>query len=139
MRKAIKAVRYLLGKGANIDYMDKNGVTALLAAVHWENNAVAEELLKAGADPNLAVSTHGFCTGPLLSATFKNNFEMIAILMAYGADLRNALELNSKGNGFKINEEQQKMLQTAWNVAQLTRIRHFESTKYMDTLLAVCS
>jgi ankyrin repeat protein len=42
-----------LKKGVNINYRDKNGGTALQAAVHWNNHEVAEVLLKNGADPNL--------------------------------------------------------------------------------------
>jgi ankyrin repeat protein len=39
--RAIKAVKYLLERGVDINYQDKNGITALLAAVHWNNNEVA--------------------------------------------------------------------------------------------------
>jgi ankyrin repeat protein len=37
MRRAVKAIEYLLKRGVDINYRDKNGITALLAACHWEN------------------------------------------------------------------------------------------------------
>lgn len=36
--RATKAVKYLLQKGVEINYRDKNGITALLSACHWGNN-----------------------------------------------------------------------------------------------------
>ncbi len=33
--RAIKAVSYLLKRGVDINYRDKNGITALLTACHW--------------------------------------------------------------------------------------------------------
>ena len=84
--RAIKAVNYLLAKGVDINYRDKNGITALLSACHWGNNEIAEILLQNGADPNLSSNTNNFFTNPLLSACFKKNTELTIMLLKYGAD-----------------------------------------------------
>ena len=70
MARAIKASIYLIGKGIDINYRDKSGGTALYSAVHWSNFALAEVLLKKGADPNLGSTKH-FINLPIISATFK--------------------------------------------------------------------
>ncbi len=76
----------------DINYRDKTGGTALYAAVHWQNNTLAEVLLKKGADPNLG-STKQFINLPLISATFKNDIEMMIMLISYGADVDLAFQL----------------------------------------------
>ena len=70
----------------DINYRDKTGGTALYAAVHWQNNALVEVLLKKGADPNLG-STMEFINLPLISATFKNDIDLMIMLISYGADV----------------------------------------------------
>jgi len=90
--RAIKATLYLLERGIDINYRDKSGGTALYAAVHWQNTELAEVLLKKGADPNLG-STSNFINVPLLSATVKNNIELIILLISYGADVDLAFAL----------------------------------------------
>lgn len=39
--RAIKAINFLLKKGVDINYRDKNGITALLSACHWGNTEIA--------------------------------------------------------------------------------------------------
>ena len=99
--RAIKATVYLIEKGIDINYRDKSGGTALQAAVHWQNYEVAEVLLKHGADPNLG-SMEKFLNIPLISATFKNNQKMIVMLISYGANVDEALDLADKKKGFPI-------------------------------------
>lgn len=45
MKRAKVAVNYLLKRGVDINYGDKNGMTALISACHWGNNAIAKILL----------------------------------------------------------------------------------------------
>lgn len=45
MKRAVKAVNYLLKRGVDINYRDKNGITALLSACHWGNTPIAKILL----------------------------------------------------------------------------------------------
>lgn len=61
----------------DINYRGKNGETALLSASHWGRFEVVEALLKHGADPNFGSKIAGFCTNPLLSATFKNHKRVV--------------------------------------------------------------
>lgn len=86
----------------DINYRDKTGGTALQAAVHWNNLEVAEVLLKMGADPNLG-STQRFLNIPLISATFKQNEKMIVMLISYGANVEEALDLAEKNKGFPLS------------------------------------
>jgi ankyrin repeat protein len=73
-------------KGVDINYRDKNGGTALMAACHWGNNDIAKILLEKGADVNLGTNNQ-FFTSPLLSAYFKKNLELVNILLQYNADV----------------------------------------------------
>ena len=80
-RRALIAVEYLLKRGADINYQDKNGITALLSACHWEEYDMAELLLKKGANPNIGSNSNNFYTTPLLSAMFKNNIQIVNLLL----------------------------------------------------------
>jgi ankyrin repeat protein len=41
MRRAVKAMTYLLNRGVDINFRDKNGMTALLTSCHWGNYEAA--------------------------------------------------------------------------------------------------
>lgn len=84
-RRAVKAVNYLVKKGADINFRGKNGATALLSASHWGYYSIVETLLLHGADPNLGTEVLGFCTNPLLSAVFKGHKKIATLLILYGA------------------------------------------------------
>lgn len=100
MDRAVKATQYLLDKGVDINYRDKSGGTALYSAVHWQNKPLVELLLSRGADPNIGSSQH-FINLPLISAMFKQNMEIIILLISYGAEVEKAFELsNSPQRGF---------------------------------------
>lgn len=122
--RAIKATEYLVKKGVNINYRDKTGGTALQAAVHWNNFEVAEVLLKLGADPNLG-SSERFLNIPLISATFKQNEKMIVMLISYGANVEEALDLAEKNKGFPLRQEQKDLLNSASNLEKLIRRRRY--------------
>lgn len=84
--RALKVINYLIDRGVDINYRDKNGGTALYSAVHWQNFELAELLLSRGADPNLG-STEHFINLPLISATIKQNMNLMILLISYGADV----------------------------------------------------
>ena len=84
--RAIKAIDYLIKRGIDINYRDKDGATALLSACHWGYNRIVEFLLQKGADPNFGSENKGFQTNPLLSAAYKSHKEIVELLLVYGAD-----------------------------------------------------
>lgn len=97
-------MNYLVKRGVDIDYQDKNGCTALLSASHWENTSIAGILLNYGANPNLGYDNHGFFLNPLISAIIKNNKTLIIMLVSYGADPTIAEKNDSKVGNFKLSE-----------------------------------
>ncbi len=102
MKRAVIAVNYLLKRGVDINYRDKNGITALLSACHWGNTAIAKILLENGADVDTASNTNSFFTNPLLSAYFKKSLDLVILLLQYNADVELAIELSNKGTGLKL-------------------------------------
>ena len=103
--RAIKVSLYLLERGVDINYQDKNGATALYTAVHWQRFELAELLLSKGANPNIG-STKNFINLPLISATVKKNMDLIILLISYGADIEQAFELTrDHKSGFTLTEE----------------------------------
>ena len=54
MSRSIDVIKYLLTAGANIDYQDRDGCTALMHSCCIKNKEIFEVLLKAGADPSLS-------------------------------------------------------------------------------------
>jgi ankyrin repeat protein len=137
--RAIKATLYLLERGVDINYRQKNGGTALYAAVHWQNLELAELLLSKGADPNLG-STENFLNLPLISATIKENTDMIILLISYGADVELISALAQKGKGgFTLTEEQKKLLRSASNLESMIRRRRYELALGKSSVLSVLS
>lgn len=78
---------YLIGAGAPVNASSNNPlkVTPLHSAVAGNNFALAELLLKCGADPNLRQSG-GFT--PLHAAAQNGNVDLLRILLINGADLK---------------------------------------------------
>jgi Flp pilus assembly protein TadB len=81
-------------------------------------------LLKFGADPNLG-SSERFLNIPLISATFKQNEKMIVMLISYGANVEEALDLAEKNKGFPLRQEQKDLLNSASNLEKLIRRRRY--------------
>lgn len=79
----LAAVTALLGRQAQVNFVDENGATALAWAARNANAPMAEALLKAGADANL-VNDYG--VGPLLVAAQLGDAALVRALLAGGAD-----------------------------------------------------
>lgn len=90
----LEVVKNQLSKGANINakvFKDTDhptgryleGESALFAAVSKNHLKIAKYLLKQGADPNIGKAS----TYPLYAATNLQNFEMMDLLIKYGANI----------------------------------------------------
>jgi ankyrin repeat protein len=79
-------VRYLLGKGANVNFAAPgNGFTALTGAIAGGHRDVVGILLDAGADVNHRYVEQRF--SPLLAAAADGDAEIVRMLIAAGADV----------------------------------------------------
>ena len=78
-------IELLLKAGASVDESSDWAGTALKYAVENENTAIAQQLLKAGANPNLSDAKNA--QTPLMTAVQKGNFEMAQHLIKAGADV----------------------------------------------------
>ncbi len=76
-------IQQLISEGVDVNAARADGVTALLWAAHWDDQATAELLLKAGADPN-AAEDQGVT--PLARAAENASAAMVSKLLAAGAD-----------------------------------------------------
>lgn len=77
-------VKNMLNCGANVNFVDRKGLTALHIAVFFEHLNIVTELLKYGADVNIQ-NKYGHT--PLFIAVEKNNFHIASKLIEYGADV----------------------------------------------------
>ncbi len=91
-RGDVKAVRRLLGEGADPDRIAFGDGTPLMGAVRSGEIGIVELLLEAGADPDLASRGDGT---PLIVAADREETEMVRVLLAAGADP----DLASPGEG----------------------------------------
>jgi len=79
-----QGVRAALSQGANPNQRDPQGHTALLYAVHQGNVALAEALLSAGAEVDLAKTPQGLT--PVMLAAARGERQMTELLLRAGAD-----------------------------------------------------
>jgi ankyrin repeat protein len=77
------AVARLVGEHTNLNAREQDGATALAWAAMRSNSAIAELLLKAGADPNLA---NEMGVSPLLLAIENASGSIATLLLEKGAD-----------------------------------------------------
>ncbi|MDA3906309.1 MAG: tetratricopeptide repeat protein, partial [Bacteroidales bacterium] len=78
------SVKFWLEKGANVDYLDENGNTALLQAIGYYNNELVEYLINKGASLN---TRNDITSPPILIAAIKGNLRACYLLWKNGADL----------------------------------------------------
>jgi len=74
----VRNIKQLLNKGADINYQDESGFTALMLAVDRQNDRVAEYLLNQGADPLLPNKDH-----EVASDFVSRNSPLFIILQGY--------------------------------------------------------
>lgn len=82
-RRDLLWVRFLLGKGANMNIQDRDGNTALSDAAQIGFTDGASQLLEVGASPDLA-NNRG--ETPLVLATQAHDIDTVRALLQYGAD-----------------------------------------------------
>jgi quinoprotein dehydrogenase-associated probable ABC transporter substrate-binding protein len=78
-------VRYLIAHGADVNARDGEGNTALINAVRFGFDALADALLAQRADPNLADRASGWT--PLMFAAWGDDAALVQALARYGAGL----------------------------------------------------
>lgn len=76
-------VRRLLASGVEVDFKSHDGSTALCAAARRGHRTIAELLLRAGANPNVAIRGSG--ATPVSLARSKGHQDLIQLLRRYGA------------------------------------------------------
>ena len=77
---------------------------------------------------------------PLISAAVKQNMGLIILLISYGADVEQAFRLSEQEkSGFKLSEEQRKILRSASNLESLIRRRRYEIALGQSSVLSVLS
>lgn len=81
-------VAALAAKGVNPDARNRRNMTATMVAIHLDRLDVLEELLDAGASPDLESYTHiyGDARTPLTVATHLGNLAAVRMLLDTGAD-----------------------------------------------------
>ncbi len=76
-------VKFLIGKGADVNKQDSQGWTPLANAARQRKDKIAEILLENGANPNL--SSDG--TTPLIAAVMRDSVPTIDVLLKHGAKI----------------------------------------------------
>ena len=88
-KRDLEIARFLISRGANVNLTDEGGITALYRAVDREDMQLSRLLLENGADANLR-------DAPLIRAAFKDNVELMALLLDHGA--KTELKRHGKDN-----------------------------------------
>lgn len=78
------AIKALVHLGADIDFENRNGLTAFIHAVQLEQKAAIKLLLSLGADINFVNNKQ---MTPLMYAVYAQNNDMIVYLLDLGADI----------------------------------------------------
>ena len=90
-------VELLIAHGADIDSLDEEGLTPLLAAVEGGSLEGVEDLLVAGADVNVGDREYG--ATPLMVAAFDGRSEIVQRLLEAGAAVNAHARGNTEGEG----------------------------------------
>jgi quinoprotein dehydrogenase-associated probable ABC transporter substrate-binding protein len=77
-------VKFLVGKGADVNQADDQGWTPLLSAARQRHDDMIKLLIELGADVNLAKSDG---TTPLIAAASRDHVPSIKVLLEHGADI----------------------------------------------------
>jgi len=83
--KSLKIIGYLIEKGANINFRDQRGVTALVWAAWAGKLENVVYLVDHGADVNVKCSNSDWNMTPLLMAINRNHKEVVDYLKSKGA------------------------------------------------------
>jgi quinoprotein dehydrogenase-associated probable ABC transporter substrate-binding protein len=77
-------VKFLVGKGADVNQADDQGWTPLISAARQRHDDMIKLLIELGADVNLAKSDG---TTPLIAAASRDHVPSIKVLLEHGADI----------------------------------------------------
>jgi quinoprotein dehydrogenase-associated probable ABC transporter substrate-binding protein len=77
-------VKFLVGKGADVNQPDNQGWTPLISAARQRHDDMIKLLIELGADVNLAKSEG---TTPLIAAASRDHVPSIKVLLEHGADI----------------------------------------------------
>ncbi|HBR27096.1 MAG TPA: quinoprotein dehydrogenase-associated putative ABC transporter substrate-binding protein [Rhizobiales bacterium] len=77
-------VKFLVGKGADVNQPDNQGWTPLISAARQRHDDMINLLIELGADVNLAKSDG---TTPLIAAASRDHVPSIKVLLEHGADV----------------------------------------------------
>lgn len=77
-------VKFLVGKGADVNQADNQGWTPLLSAARQRHDDMIKLLIELGADVNLAKNDG---TTPLIAAAYRDHVPSIKVLLEHGADI----------------------------------------------------
>jgi len=106
--------QHLLIKGADLNAIDKHGMTALFKAAYWgEEKSLIVLLSKKNIDLEATNKAFNFELNPLAASIFKNHVNITKLLLIKGADPFHAEKLIAKNyNIFKdfYGEEAQQLL-----------------------------
>ena len=92
-RGDLEMVKFLLDQGADINILDRHDITPFAIVFEKRNNELITYLLQQGADPNCYVSDHFYGWDPLMSAVYDNDISLMTLLIQYGADLNNSIQM----------------------------------------------
>lgn len=116
----VEMVRFLIDKGANVNYSDNNGMTPLMFAIKLGNLELVSILINAGADIN---DEDNFNQNIVMYAAQESQYEILKILLNKGANgnfktysplmlscifgdvnsLKNQIEKGEKIDGMSVN------------------------------------
>ncbi|MCF8473630.1 MAG: ankyrin repeat domain-containing protein [Emcibacter sp.] len=95
-------VRHYIKSGADVNYGDGLGITALMEATYQGNTKIVDFLLKSGAKPDMRNKDKD---APLLIAANRNSLDIVKLLVKYGADIDIRDKQNSTPLMFAIYRE----------------------------------
>lgn len=83
----IEVVRELIAAGAEVNFVDDYGQTALRESIIWQLTLIAKELIQAGADVDLLAGFGGYRQTALQAAAVRGNLELVQLLLDRGANV----------------------------------------------------